>query len=91
MRAILFGLSTLILVFSGLISGYFFWKYIVLYLPNQAEIDACVPSGGSCSINDFANLEVSLPSALIFTFIAFFSLSAMIWLIRPQSRNDKTV
>ncbi len=72
--------------FSGALCAamtwYFLWKYFVLYLPNKALVDACVPSGGTCSIDGFANLEISGPSALISGALALGFLLAGLWLFR---------
>ena len=91
MRLSFIGLSFLLLVFLGLMSGYFFWKHTVLYLPNKADIDMCVTSGGSCSVDGFGNLETSLILALIFMFAAFFFFFFMVGLFNWQSRYSKIV
>jgi hypothetical protein len=46
-------------VFCALLGSYFAWKFFALYLPNKASVDACLPSGGTCSIDGMANLEIS--------------------------------
>lgn len=43
----------------GLFGAYFAWKYFALYLPNKRRVDECLPSGGTCSIDGMANLELS--------------------------------
>lgn len=56
-------LALLILVpfvaFSAMFGSYFAWKFFALYLPNKQSVDECVPSGGTCSIDGVANLELS--------------------------------
>jgi hypothetical protein len=45
--------------FCALFGSYFAWKFFALYLPNKKAVDECVPSGGTCSIDGVANLELS--------------------------------
>ena len=56
-------LALLVLVpvgaFCAVFGSYFAWKFFALYLPNKASVDECVPSGGTCSIDGVANLELS--------------------------------
>jgi hypothetical protein len=54
----------------ALFGAYFAWKFFALYLPNKAAVDECVPSGGTCSIDGMANLEISGGMTLLFVGIA---------------------
>jgi hypothetical protein len=45
--------------FCTLFGLYFAWKFFALYLLNKKAVDECVPSGGTCSIDGVANLELS--------------------------------
>lgn len=45
--------------FSALMGSYFAWKFFAIYLPNKRMVDECLPSGGTCSIDGVANLELS--------------------------------
>lgn len=84
--ALLFSLPPVFLsLFSGFMAGYFLWKYFTLYLPNKAALDECVPSGGSCSIDGFANLETSGPFGLFFALVALTSLALAVWLFRRSA------
>jgi hypothetical protein len=87
MRRVLVLLAVVVLAPFGascaLFGSYFAWKFFGLYLPNKPSVDACVPSGGTCSIDGVANLELSgtmmalwLGLALVCFLTTFFLLRA---------------
>jgi len=68
--------------FTGLMSWYFLDNYFRLYLPNKQAVDECIPSGGTCSIDGFANLEVSGQFGLAFLILTIAGLLFYGWLFR---------
>ncbi len=67
--------------FSALFGSYFAWKFFALYLPNKKAVDECVPSGGTCSIDGFANLELSGGMTGLFLGAAVVCLLGSFWLM----------
>lgn len=75
--------------FSGLMAWYMLWKYFALYLPNKQAVDECLPSGGTCSIDGFANLETSGVWGLSFLTLTVLCLAVLVWLINRGLRFNK--
>lgn len=83
---VLLGLGLLgVAGFAGLMGLYFGWKLFALYLPNRASILECLPSGGTCSIDGFANLELSGISTLICGLMGLLSTGTAIWLMKTRA------
>jgi hypothetical protein len=77
-------------LFCALFGSYFAWKFFAVYLPNKASVDACIPSGGTCSIDGIANLELSGGMMAFFVGIAFVCFVASFFLLRSsRARQSK--
>ncbi len=74
-------------VFAALFGAYFAWKFFALYLPNKASVDACLPSGGTCSIEGMANLELSGWWTAILLLCALGCGIAVVWALPSQPPN----
>lgn len=61
---------------------YFLDKHFRLYLPNKQAIDQCLPSGGNCSVDGFANLEISGQFGLVCLMLTIAGLGFALWLFR---------
>jgi hypothetical protein len=72
--------------FCGLLGWYFAWKFFTLYLPNKADVDACIPSGGTCSIDGMANLELSGPMTALWLGLAAACFMGAFLLLRGARR-----
>lgn len=76
--------------FCALLGSYFAWKFLTIYLPNKRSVDECVPSGGTCSIDGVANLELSGGMMAFFFAIALWLLIAAIALWRRAGSSEGT-